>query len=48
MHIPDPYHPEPPYVYECTACAIRLRAEHQPAFCPDCGGQMADLSVPRE
>jgi len=48
MHVPDPYSPEPPYVYECAACATRLSADHHPEFCPDCGGQMTDISVPRE
>lgn len=44
----DPYERTPPYIYECADCDHRVEAEHQPGECPECGGEMKDISVPRE
>lgn len=44
----DPHEPEPPFIYECGNCGYRMEAEHQPETCPECGGVMMDISVPRE
>lgn len=34
--------------YECDDCGHRMEAEHQPGECPECGGEMVDISVSRE
>lgn len=34
--------------YECEECGNRLTAEHQPGRCPECGGPVVDISIPRE
>ena len=34
--------------YECDNCGHRVKAEHQPEVCPNCGGDMFDISVSRE
>lgn len=44
----DPYDPEPPFTYECVACGYRLKADSRPEACPECGGEMRDISVTRE
>lgn len=35
-------------IYECNECGNRVEAEHQPETCPECGGDMIDISVSRE
>ena len=35
-------------IYECADCEYRLTAEHHPGECPNCGGEMIDISVSRE
>jgi rubrerythrin len=44
----DPYEPDGPFTYECGECTHRVEAAHQPEECPECSGEMIDLSVPRE
>jgi len=39
---------EPPFIYECVDCGKRLEADHQPVECPECGGEMRNISVPSE
>jgi CBS domain-containing protein len=39
---------EPPYVYECIECSSRVTAEHGPERCPECGGNLQNISVARE
>lgn len=34
--------------YECDDCGHRMQVEHQPETCPNCGGDMIDISVSRE
>ncbi|MFC7212536.1 rubrerythrin-like domain-containing protein [Saliphagus sp. GCM10025334] len=34
--------------YECSNCGHRIQAEHQPGTCPECGGELTDISVSRE
>lgn len=34
--------------YECNDCGYRTKATHQPGECPNCGGDMVDISVSRE
>ncbi|MDX1746088.1 MAG: rubrerythrin-like domain-containing protein [Halobacteriales archaeon] len=48
MHQIDPYTPEPPYEYECTGCGERVTAESHPGVCANCGGEVQDVSIPRE
>jgi len=34
--------------YECSACGARIEdATRQPVACPECGGEMRNISVPR-
>lgn len=43
----DPYaEEEPPYTYECANCGNRIEADSQPGPCPECGGEMKNLSNP--
>ena len=44
----DPSSEDPPYTYECLECGNRVEAEHYPGECPDCGGEMQNISKPRE
>lgn len=44
----DPHESGPPYTYECVDCGRRIEADHHPGDCPECSGDMQDLSVPRE
>ncbi|UIP00473.1 rubrerythrin-like domain-containing protein [Halobaculum sp. CBA1158] len=44
----DPYHAGTERVFECRACSTRIEAAHSPGTCPACGGEMQDISVPRE
>ncbi len=47
MHNVDPYHAEQSY-YECIACGDReVSAEHV-GRCPDCGGAVRNIAIPRE
>jgi rubrerythrin len=36
------------YTYECESCGRRMEASHQPMQCPVCGGDMQNISRPRE
>lgn len=45
---PDPYHTGTVRVFECRDCSARMEAEHTPSACPECGGDLQDISVPRE
>ncbi|MGQ3330368.1 MULTISPECIES: DUF7129 domain-containing putative zinc-binding protein [Halorubrum] len=50
----DPYHPEPPFVYECADCESRFEADDISGLeptdelveCPDCGGDLWNLTTP--
>jgi Zn finger protein HypA/HybF involved in hydrogenase expression len=44
----DPYDPPTTKTFECVDCGRRFEAERQPMLCPDCGGDLRDLSVPSE
>ena len=44
----DPYEGDPPYTFECQDCRERVEAESHPGECPDCGGEMQNISRPRE
>lgn len=35
-------------IYECSECGHRIETDHQPVTCPECGGEMIDISVARE
>jgi DNA-directed RNA polymerase subunit RPC12/RpoP len=39
---------DPPYEYECLECGRRTTADRQPVECADCGGEMENISTPRE
>lgn len=34
--------------YECNGCRHRERADSYPGTCPECGGEMRNIAVPRE
>ncbi|WP_132060385.1 rubrerythrin-like domain-containing protein [Halorussus amylolyticus] len=34
--------------YECSDCLHRERTEGFPGLCPECGGAMRNIAVPRE
>ena len=44
----DPYDPGETKEYECANCGNRVRAESHPGTCQECGGELVDVSVPRE
>ena len=44
----DPHGEEPPYTYECMECGERVEAESRPGGCPECGGEMQNISHPRD
>ncbi|WP_227380036.1 rubrerythrin-like domain-containing protein [Haladaptatus halobius] len=44
----DPVDEEPPYTHERQDCGHRVEADDQPGGCPNCGGQMQNISLPRE
>lgn len=44
----DPVDDEPPYLFECTECGNRTEADERPGACPECGGEMQNLSKPSE
>jgi len=43
----DPYSADRGY-FECRDCANREVASERLTECPDCGGQMRNIAVPRE
>lgn len=44
----DPHGDEPPYTYECLDCGERVEAERRPGECPACGGELQNISKPRD
>lgn len=38
----------PRSTFECMDCGHRLEADHHPMECPDCEGEMLNISNPRE
>ncbi|MFC7097732.1 rubrerythrin-like domain-containing protein [Halobaculum marinum] len=44
----DPYQAGSVRVFECRECSARVEASHSPGTCSDCGGDLQDISVPRE
>lgn len=47
MHKPDPYTPETSR-YECLDCLERVTTDETLETCPECGGNMKNVAVPRE
>jgi len=43
----DPYTPST-YRLECQSCLTVLSAEGRLGHCPECGGRLRNLAVPRE
>jgi Zn finger protein HypA/HybF involved in hydrogenase expression len=39
---------EPPHRYECVDCGERVEAESHPVECPECGGEMQNISKAQE
>ncbi|WP_369684847.1 rubrerythrin-like domain-containing protein [Halalkalicoccus sp. NIPERK01] len=37
-----------PNIFECMDCGHRMEANHHPMECPDCEGEMLNISNPRE
>lgn len=46
MSLTDPIPDTDPY-YECLDCGTRITEAVDGRLCPDCGGYLEDLSVPR-
>jgi Zn finger protein HypA/HybF involved in hydrogenase expression len=44
----DPYETPSNRTFECLDCSRRFEATSQPMICPDCGGELRDISVPSE
>lgn len=46
----DPYDAEEdrPHIYECVNCGERLELEERPGDCPECGGEMRNISQSSE
>jgi putative FmdB family regulatory protein len=50
----DPYHPEPPFKYECPECEQRFEpaemsnhdSDDELVECPECGGTLWNLTTP--
>lgn len=43
----DTYEPSTA-TYECTNCLHRERSDAFPGTCPECGGAVRNIAVPRE
>jgi len=48
MNRTDPYDPPGEYLQECLDCGCRTHTEERVGACPDCGGELRNLAVPRE
>lgn len=48
MHGEKTYEKSPLYTYECRECGHRTKADHQPMACPECEGEMLNISKPQE
>jgi len=48
MNRTDPYDPPGEYLQECPNCGCRIHTEERIGACPDCGGELRNLAVPRE
>jgi Zn finger protein HypA/HybF involved in hydrogenase expression len=46
-HDIDPYTPEVS-TYECQTCSHRVTVEGHQGACPECGGTVKNIAVPRE
>jgi ribosomal protein L37E len=44
----DPYEPPGEYHYECRECGGRSWSDERLGACPECGGAVENLAVPRE
>ena len=44
----DPYDIPDVRTFECLDCGRRIDSETQPVRCAECGGDVRDISVPRE
>jgi Zn finger protein HypA/HybF involved in hydrogenase expression len=44
----DPYDTPNVRTFECHDCGERIATETQPRRCEACGGDLRDISVPRE
>lgn len=47
MNRTDPYTPGR-YYYECRDCLQRIVVDEALTDCPDCGGRVRNIAVPRE
>ncbi|WP_158058300.1 rubrerythrin-like domain-containing protein [Halorussus halophilus] len=39
---------QPRDTFECSNCGYRTQAEHNPGDCPECGGEMQNISRGRD
>lgn len=46
-YVQDPFTTDA-YRYECPGCGARTRADQPLGSCPDCGGSVRNIAVPRE
>jgi Zn finger protein HypA/HybF involved in hydrogenase expression len=44
----DPYNASGKDVYECWDCLKRVESKTATTACPECGGAVQNLAVPRE
>ncbi|WP_136689430.1 rubrerythrin-like domain-containing protein [Halorhabdus amylolytica] len=44
----DPYPRSTPRRFECRSCLEVVVTDERVATCPECGGRMKNVSVPRE
>ena len=48
MNRSDPYERESAFIYECLDCSTHVRSEATVTDCPECGGSVRNIGVPRE
>ena len=48
MNRSDPYKLTGTYIYECVVCNERIESTERVGKCPECGGTVQNIAVPRE
>ncbi|WP_254535275.1 rubrerythrin-like domain-containing protein [Halomarina litorea] len=38
--------PDGPFTYVCNDCGKRIEADNSPGKCPECGGELENISKP--
>jgi len=47
MTLHDPHSSDEPY-YECLDCGVRYTTDEHGRLCPECGGYLKNIAVPRQ